>query len=283
MQATHPTVQPRRSRVAGPYALGITVVAALTLTGCSLFSSAETATPSAGPASVAASPSSVESPLPDASLGAQETGFVGVTLYLKSNAVVAQQVEVTVNFRDGGKKFASATVGDVLRPGEHASLLVKPDYSGHVPMGYTSKIASLRASDTAMPPSDEPTAPPSASQAPVFTNSPEPSAEASVPAETASPSTAENPDGAQIESAGDYVCHAGIDNLPDLSRGTGSTSDVMALQVVLDQLGYPPGPVDGRFGRRTEAAVKGFQSQQGLAVDGQVGPRTWTAIVNAYC
>jgi len=263
--------------------VAVCVGAALALSGCSLFSSGPTTVPSIAPTTPTASPSTGESPLPEASLGAQETAFVGVTLYLKSNADVAQQVEVTVNFRDGGKKFASATVSDVLRPGEHASLLVKPDYSGHVPMGYTSKIASLRASDTSMPPSDAPVASSGPSEAPVFTNSPEPSTEGTIPAETPSPSTAENPDGAQIESAGDYVCHAGIDNLPDLSRGTGSPADVTALQVILDQLGYPPGPADGQFGKRTEAAVKAFQASQGLAVDGQVGPRTWTAMVNAYC
>ena len=261
----------------------VAVLAVVSLSSCSLFGSSAPVASSAAPVSASASAPSGESPLPEASLGAQETAFVGVTLYLKSRADVAQQVEVTVNFRDEGKKFATATVSDVLRPGEHASILVKPDYSGRVPMGYTSRISQLRASETALPASEPPPTQPTASEAPVFTNSPEPSAEASVPPETPSPSTAENPDGAQVEAAGDYVCHAGIANLPDLSRGNGAASDIEALQVVLDQLGYPPGPIDGQFGRRTESAVKSFQSDQGLGVDGQVGQQTWTAIVNAYC
>lgn len=37
--------------------------------------------------------------------------------------------------------------------------------------------------------------------------------------------------------------------------------------------------VDGLYGRRTSAAVAGFQSEHGLAVDGVVGPVTWGALV----
>ncbi len=37
--------------------------------------------------------------------------------------------------------------------------------------------------------------------------------------------------------------------------------------------------VDGKFGPKTEAAVKAFQKSKKLSVDGQVGPKTWAAIV----
>jgi len=36
-----------------------------------------------------------------------------------------------------------------------------------------------------------------------------------------------------------------------------------------------PGAADGIFGPKTEAAVKAYQSQRGLTVDGVVGDRTW--------
>src|SRR5215212_1532513 len=60
---------------------------------------------------------------------------------------------------------------------------------------------------------------------------------------------------------------AGFDALQGSER-------VRALQRHLRAVGAAPGPVDGRFGPQTEAAVRRFQSARGLAVDGIVGPRT---------
>jgi peptidoglycan hydrolase-like protein with peptidoglycan-binding domain len=63
---------------------------------------------------------------------------------------------------------------------------------------------------------------------------------------------------------------------------TGSTgSEVRYLQESLIKLGYNPGSVDGIFGPQTEQAVRAFQSNKGLAVDGIVGNNTWAAIENA--
>ena len=42
-----------------------------------------------------------------------------------------------------------------------------------------------------------------------------------------------------------------------------------------------PGPADGEFGPRTEAAVKAYQMQHALQSDGVVGPRTWWAPAGA--
>jgi len=51
--------------------------------------------------------------------------------------------------------------------------------------------------------------------------------------------------------------------------------DVRELQNKLASLGYDVGPIDGIFGRRTESAVIQFQKNNGLKVDGIVGPQTY--------
>ena len=53
---------------------------------------------------------------------------------------------------------------------------------------------------------------------------------------------------------------------------------VRALQRRLDGAGYSPGPIDGRFGPRTEQAVDLFQRAHGLRVDGIAGPLTLAAV-----
>jgi peptidoglycan/xylan/chitin deacetylase (PgdA/CDA1 family) len=64
---------------------------------------------------------------------------------------------------------------------------------------------------------------------------------------------------------------------PLIKRGS-TGADVIYLQLSLTKLGYNPGAADGLFGSRTEQTVKMFQSNKGLAIDGIVGSRTWTAI-----
>ena len=61
--------------------------------------------------------------------------------------------------------------------------------------------------------------------------------------------------------------------------GPGSRGpQVSALQEALIRKGFDPGPVDGDFGRRTEAAVMAFQRAAGLRVDGVTGPHTNAAL-----
>jgi hypothetical protein len=66
---------------------------------------------------------------------------------------------------------------------------------------------------------------------------------------------------------------------PTLRRGsTGSV--VSALQKGLKTFGGPntptdPGPIDGDFGPQTESAVRAYQSDRNIAVDGVVGQQTW--------
>jgi len=47
---------------------------------------------------------------------------------------------------------------------------------------------------------------------------------------------------------------------------------IMKIQAGLTRLGFEPGPVDGVFGKRTASAIKSFQSQAGLAIDGKATP-----------
>jgi peptidoglycan hydrolase-like protein with peptidoglycan-binding domain len=60
---------------------------------------------------------------------------------------------------------------------------------------------------------------------------------------------------------------------PVLRRGA-SGDQVAELQAFLAQQGYDIGPVDGKFGRKTEDAVREFQMVTGVSVDGRVGDET---------
>jgi len=64
---------------------------------------------------------------------------------------------------------------------------------------------------------------------------------------------------------------------PVLRRGD-LGPEVARLQWLLREHGFPPGPLDGRFGPATEAAVLAFQRARRLVADGIVGPRTWQAL-----
>lgn len=70
-----------------------------------------------------------------------------------------------------------------------------------------------------------------------------------------------------------------IDNLPTLIKGN-TGEYVTLLQTKLMQKGYDLGKygIDGDFGSATLKAVKQFQSDNGLTVDGVVGKNTWAAL-----
>lgn len=64
-----------------------------------------------------------------------------------------------------------------------------------------------------------------------------------------------------------------------VSYKRGSTGSVVSqIQKVLQYQGFYGGRIDGVFGSGTETALKGFQKEYGLTVDGKAGPKTLQAM-----
>ena len=57
-------------------------------------------------------------------------------------------------------------------------------------------------------------------------------------------------------------------------------SYVLKLQQILVSKGYDPKGCDSVFGPGCDKAVRKFQKDSGLVVDGKVGPKTWDKLVN---
>ena len=68
------------------------------------------------------------------------------------------------------------------------------------------------------------------------------------------------------------------------SAGGGQTAyaydegTVRNIQAGLQRLGYDPGPADGHSGPQTEAAIRRFQQDNGLPIDGQPTAAVWQQI-----
>ena len=63
-----------------------------------------------------------------------------------------------------------------------------------------------------------------------------------------------------------------------LSKYGSSGNEVTQIQTKLKRWGYYNGNIDGVYGSKTVAAVKSFQSKNGLTVDGIAGPKTLAAM-----
>lgn len=69
--------------------------------------------------------------------------------------------------------------------------------------------------------------------------------------------------------------------LPYLKKGSTGEA-VEAVQRLLDTYGYRLGsrnPYDGSFGSMTDAAVREYQADNGLYIDGEVGAKTWAKLL----
>jgi hypothetical protein len=77
-----------------------------------------------------------------------------------------------------------------------------------------------------------------------------------------------------------YAGHySGVTQEPSRTQVTSAGVEAQCLLVRYGD--YDPGPIDGVFGSRSQAATRAFQAEMnaafgaGLSVDGMVGPNTW--------
>ena len=69
-----------------------------------------------------------------------------------------------------------------------------------------------------------------------------------------------------------------VTNVQALSKYGSTGSEVTQIQTKLKRWGYYSGAIDGIYGSKTLAAVKWFQSKNGLTVDGIAGTKTLQAM-----
>ena len=69
-----------------------------------------------------------------------------------------------------------------------------------------------------------------------------------------------------------------INSVEALSKYGSRGEEVRTIQTKLKRWGYYSGAIDGIFGSQTLAAVKWFQSKNGLVVDGIAGSKTLAAM-----
>ena len=65
-----------------------------------------------------------------------------------------------------------------------------------------------------------------------------------------------------------------------VTKTRGPDIKTLTVQVLLDRLGFGPGPIDGHSGTNLGRALKGFQEARGLDVTGRLDPATSQALAN---
>ena len=79
------------------------------------------------------------------------------------------------------------------------------------------------------------------------------------------------------------ICNSDMSTMPILRNESSDPWGASVAQTVLYVYGYYESALDGIYGPITRAAVKDFQRDAGIIVDGLVGPQTWGALQSAQC
>ncbi|HEY9539703.1 MAG TPA: peptidoglycan-binding domain-containing protein, partial [Kiloniellaceae bacterium] len=66
--------------------------------------------------------------------------------------------------------------------------------------------------------------------------------------------------------------------VPQLPPATYDRNDYARIQLLLEEAGHSPGPVDGQWGPRTQRALAAFQNDQGLRPSGKPDAATLDAL-----
>ena len=88
------------------------------------------------------------------------------------------------------------------------------------------------------------------------------------------------PSAPSAPSAGSASSVEGITSDRSTWLRTGSSGPAVEdLQKKLAAAGFDPGPIDGSFGPKTQAALRAYQTAKGIGVDGIVGPETRASLL----
>ena len=73
----------------------------------------------------------------------------------------------------------------------------------------------------------------------------------------------------------EFFCARGPAEMPELVDSSADAFATSVLQLMLSNRAYDVGPIDGVYGPTTRKAVRAYQQNMRIAVDGLVGPQTW--------
>ena len=90
-----------------------------------------------------------------------------------------------------------------------------------------------------------------------------------------------SPGSGEVEDAASTAVsnpNSGNDACTGKDNSNAKLDSTLDIQRYLSDNGFNPGPIDGVSGSKTKAAIKAFQSKNGLLSDGVVGRRTKSAM-----